>query len=339
MSQLTFDGTLEGEKEKKEPRPKGRVLSHSSITLYKTCPQKWKFRYIDKIPEKPRSYFSFGKSVHSGLEFLFSKIPDAVPNLAEVLSFYRSTWIRDGYESARQEKWFYQEGERILRGFYAKHESDFKKIFQVEFKFTFEVEGIPVTGFIDRIDHTPNGALSILDYKTGRAFDRARVRKDPQLTLYQMAVRALFGKEVETVGLYHLNSLTSLVVPAHSKDLENQFITTLKDSAKGIKENQFDPRPDANGHCQWCDYVQICPAFSGKKLPLALKRAVSESLFELTDRLGQLDTKVSELSAERERIAKTIKAHFDQTGQNHLEGKHFSVNSELKTTPLNRTND
>ena len=48
----------------KLPRP----LSHSSITLYNECPQKYKFRYIDAVPEKPRHFFSFGRSVHSALE-------------------------------------------------------------------------------------------------------------------------------------------------------------------------------------------------------------------------------------------------------------------------------
>jgi hypothetical protein len=33
----------------KLPRP----LSHSSISLYNECPQKYKFKYVDKIPEKP----------------------------------------------------------------------------------------------------------------------------------------------------------------------------------------------------------------------------------------------------------------------------------------------
>ena len=80
MTQMTLDGFMDenapanAEPAKAEtPRPetwyKGRVLSHSSISMYRTCPQRWKFRYIDKVPEKPRSQFSFGKSVHTALEF------------------------------------------------------------------------------------------------------------------------------------------------------------------------------------------------------------------------------------------------------------------------------
>jgi RecB family exonuclease len=287
MSQLTFDDFLDGSASaktsadksatpksinavspdaKKESWYKGRVLSHSSISLYKQCPQKWKFRYIDKIPEKPKSFFSFGKSVHAGLEFLFEKIGQVTaPSLEELLAYYKSGWLREGYETPEQEKWYFLEGDRILRGFYAKHATQVSQIIQVEFKFTIQVEGVPVTGYIDRIDATPRGNLHIVDYKTGKAFDKARVRSDPQLTLYQMACRELLQKEVDFVTLYHLNSLTPLTVPAHSQKLQDEVKTQVVSAAKGITAEKFDPKPDEKGHCQWCDYMQVCPAFQGKK--------------------------------------------------------------------------
>jgi len=139
MTQLTFDGPFPGGDPlaveeippvpKKESWYKGRALSHSSISSYQVCPQKWKFRYVDKIPELPRSYFSFGKSVHAGLEFLFSRVLETLPSLDDLLAQYKTGWISQGYESSAQEKWFFQEGERILRGFFAKHQSEFKNVF------------------------------------------------------------------------------------------------------------------------------------------------------------------------------------------------------------------
>ena len=57
-----------------------KPLSHSSTSMYLDCPQRFKFRYIDKIPEKPKSFFSFGKSVHAGLEFLFEKLAGPLPS-------------------------------------------------------------------------------------------------------------------------------------------------------------------------------------------------------------------------------------------------------------------
>lgn len=350
MSQLTFDQMGEAPKpeEKETPRKetwyKGRVLSHSSISVYQACPQKWKFRYIDKIPQLPRPYFSFGKSVHTGLEFLFAKEKEPLPGLEEVISYYKEKWMREGYETAAQEKWFYQEGERILRGFYAKHQKDFEKVFHVEYKFTFDIEGVPMTGFIDRVDKTPSGKLGIVDYKTGKAFDKSRVRQDPQLTLYQMACRVLLGQEVETVTLYHLNSLTPLTVPAHGKALEETYVSSLLEAARGINENKFDARPDAKGHCQWCDYLQVCPAFIGKKIPASLSNADFHPMMETIDRYGKLDQKINELLIEKEKMEEQIMTHMDQTGVTTMKGQHFSVSrvanadddvAVLEASPLN----
>lgn len=335
MSQMTFDGFVEppyaeasgGKPEKTPPRAetwyKGRVLSHSSVNLYKTCPQRWRFRYIDKVPEKPRSFFSFGKSVHTGLEYLFSATPGTWPTLDDVLAHYKTTWLREGYETPAQEKWFFQEGERILRGFYAKHQKEKSQVFQVEQKFTIDVEGVPVTGFIDRIDTTPKGNLAIVDYKTGKAFDKSRVRNDPQLTLYQMAVRETFGKEVETVSLYHLNSLTPLTVPAHSKKQEGDVKAAVVEAAKGINELKFDPTPNERGHCQYCDYIQICPAFTGKRF--AIKAPVKTTVAELADRYGKIDNRIRELTIEREEVEEELVSQMKVTEKTELQGEHYNV--------------
>ncbi len=336
MTQLTFDGAVNdgaNPKSLSDVTPentsnswyKGRVLSHSSVGLYRTCPQKWKFRYVDKIPEKPRSFFSFGKSVHTGLEFLFGRSKDTLPTFDELVAHYKENWLREGYESPQQEKWFFQEGERILKGFYGKHKEELKNVFQVEFKFTFDIEGVPITGFIDRIDTTPRGTLAILDYKTGKAFDKIRVRQEPQLTLYQMAVKKLLNKEVETVGLYHLNSLTAHVVPAHTAAQEKQVVTDVVQAAKGINDNQFDPKPDASAHCQWCDYLQICPAFAGKRPPRFMEAAVGETAAELADKLGRMNAKMKELTSQRELVEKALLSHFEKNKDRDIEGRYFSV--------------
>jgi RecB family exonuclease len=337
MSQMTFDGFTDEnappsvpavEKAADEaPRAdtwyKGRVLSHSSISMYRACPQRWKFRYIDKVPEKPRSHFSFGKSVHTALEFLFEKLGEPWPSLEQVLSHYQLKWLREGYESPVQEKWFFQEGDRIVRGFYAKHLKDAKNALQVEYKFTVDIEGVPVLGYVDRIDKLPNGNLSIIDYKTGKAFDKSRVRIDPQMTLYQMACAQTLKTPVESVTLYHLNSLTPLTVPAHSRKQESDYRAVVVEAAKGIMEQKFEPKPDERGHCMWCDYAQICPAFAGKKA--GLRGLSTTSLTELADRYGKLSDRVRALQDESEQVRRDIETRLRATGQTEAAGQHYSV--------------
>lgn len=340
MTQLSFTGFG------KEPEPtppaaptvpvdvapwyKGRVLSHSSISTYRACPLKWKFRYVDKVPDKPRSFFSFGKSVHAGLEFLFEK-REARPTLNDMLDHFRAQWLREGYESPAQEKWFYQEGERILRGFFAKHGADNSNVLEVELKFTISVEGVPVTGYIDRVDNTPRGGLAIVDYKTGKAFDKSRVRSDPQLTLYQIACAKLFGKPVESVTLYHLNSLSPMTVPAHSPKLEEDVKAMVVEAAHGISDQVFEAKPDERGVCQYCDYAQICPALAARKKS-ATSTPTSKPVSAMADRFGKIETRIRELEGERDEMADALRAQMKMSDTPRIDGEHFFV--EMKPSGL-----
>jgi len=349
MSQLSFDGFGVAPERVKQEKPevvvaewyKGRVLSHSSIKMYRDCPQKWKFRYVDKVPDKPRSFFSFGKSVHSGLEFLFDRLKTVPPTLEQTLENFRATWLRDGYETPAQEKWFYQEGERILKGYYVKHSRDFDKVREVELKFTISVEGVPVTGFIDRIDNTTNGGLGIVDYKTGKAFDKSRVRNDPQLTLYQLACETLIGKPVETVTLYHLNSLTALTVPAHSPKMKDDLKTTVLEAARGISDQKFEATPDERGVCKYCDYAQICPALNA--LPRAATTSpASDKAAALVDRYGKIDARIRELQAERASMAEDLASRLRSGGNVPIKGAHFVVEMKedgIRAQPIENAED
>jgi hypothetical protein len=71
--------------------------------------------------------------------------------------------------------------------------------------------------------------------------------------------------------------------------------------------------------------VQICPAFSGKKLPLVTAEKFQEPIPHVTDRYGQLDKKVRELTAERDLLGETLLSHFRHTATEKVDGKHFSV--------------
>lgn len=341
MSQLTFEGfsgeaPIPSPAESKAVKPAGRVLSHSSISMYRACPQKWKFRYIDKVPEKPKSFFSFGKSVHAGLEFLFSKREGPMPTIEEVIAHYKANWIVEGYAPGKEQQWFYNEGERILRGYYAKHNKEYPSVFQIEYKFNLEIEGVPMTGFVDRIDLTAKGGLAIVDYKTGKAFDKSRVRTDAQMTLYQIACQEVFQKPVESLTLYHLNSLTPLTVPAHSKKLEDGLRASIKASAEGIAAGKFDPKVDERGVCQWCDYKQICPAFSSRR---AVAASPAPELAEKVDMLGKLDARLRDLEIERATLAGEVAGSLEVTGQSTATGKHFVVqqdNGRIISRPIDQ---
>ena len=52
------------------------VFSVSQFVGYKKCPRLYQYRYVMKIPEKPRYYFDFGSSLHKIAEQLTKQLKD-----------------------------------------------------------------------------------------------------------------------------------------------------------------------------------------------------------------------------------------------------------------------
>jgi len=237
---------------------KDLVLSYSGASKYSECPFAWKCHYIDKLPQKPKHFFSFGKSLHSAVESFHIGL--AVPSVEDVLLVLRESWEREGYSSANHEKEMWGEAVSIVRGYHSKHSADPRRALHVEFEFLVDMgHGMKVRGFIDRIDRIDKGYVGLLDYKTGKAFRPGRLESDKQLTTYQMALESL-DHRVGRLALYHLSSLTEFPVgprtTAQVREVRDWFLSTAED----IRSGKFDPDP-GDRKCGWCDYRLACPIF------------------------------------------------------------------------------
>lgn len=317
-----------------------KPLSHSSISLYLDCPQKYKFKYIDKVPEEPRHFFSFGKSMHSALEFFYGVRMLPSPALEQVLTVYKERWISEGYKDKEQEDQYLKEGERILKEFYAKHIDRFAPPLFCEYQFRIEIEGVPVMGFVDRIDKLPNEKLAIVDYKTGKAFDLKRVEKDPQLTLYQIACRQSVGLDVETLTLYHLPSNTAFTVGKHPVEFEEEVRARVRTVSDGITKEKFEADPSEE-KCQWCDYKKPnpsigfagCPAWRDEYLTAEEKQTTSYGTVDIesqVDAYGDLKSKIKSLEKNLDSLRKIIEKYFADKKLRKVKGQKYQLFCEFK---------
>lgn len=301
------------------PRP----LSHSSITLFNECPQKYKFKYIDKIPEKPRHFFSFGQSVHLALEFFYGVKALPAPTLDEVLQFYKEHWVQGGYKDPGQEAQYFEDGKAIITAFYQKHIRDYFLPFFVEYGFNLEVEGVPVTGKVDRVDKLPDGRLSIVDYKTGKKLVGGRVEMDPQLTMYQLAAEKLLGLTVAKLTFYHLPSLKEQVVERHTDELVDGLKKRIVTTAEKITEGSFEPKP-AESVCRWCDYKPLCPVFR-PQFSAAPPPAHDAELAGEIDAYGELLDQAEELRRKAEVVKARVLDQMKRKGYVRAFGKRYEV--------------
>jgi hypothetical protein len=129
----------------------------------------------------------------------------------------------------------------------------------MEFRFSIDVEGVQVSGVIDRMDRIPGGGYEIIDYKTNRRLPpRSRVDGDLQLSIYHLAAREVWGIEPERLTLYYLLPAQRMSTARTNGDLDDlrRRIATVAERIEGMK---FEPRQ--NPLCDWCEYQALCPLF------------------------------------------------------------------------------
>ena len=71
-------------------------LSWSAISTFRTCPLKYKFRYIDGLPEESvSSALVFGTGIHTALEQHFQTIlsGEEQPDVERLMFAYRAAWL------------------------------------------------------------------------------------------------------------------------------------------------------------------------------------------------------------------------------------------------------
>ena len=318
-------------------------FSYSKMSTYKECPQKYKFRYILKIPEKPKYFFAFGTALHKVMEFMYANLKPPFPPLEETLKFFREDWQKTsfadkGYASVQKELEGYQEGIKIIEAYYKKHEKDNFNPLSTEFRTTQDIDGLSIISIVDRIDYLGEGKVSILDYKTGKT-----IKREPdQLLMYQKLmsqspklldlVRTKEPKvqkvDVASLLFYYLPKLEEQnYSPAPKEEIDTFWQGVLK-VAGDIKAEKFEATPGETA-CKFCDYRNLCPVWKDKKAeafeePFDSAGVPQEALSPLDalaskiDKLGTMQEDLTKLKSEVIKQMQSLKL------QRHF-GKEYNV--------------
>jgi putative RecB family exonuclease len=316
------------------------ALSHSSVHTYLECPLRWKFLYVDKLTEAARGYFSFGRTVHSVLEELLRPylVPGAritasgdrqrtllefSPHAAapdghlmtpkELLATYERLWVSDGYVSAEEEARYRSLGADLLLRYRETLERERPAPVAVEAHLEARWDGIPIHGYLDRIDRTPNGGLEILDYKTSREMSAAEAMGSDQLALYQVLVQKNFPEPVESLTLYHLRSLKPFRTPPRKREVLESLHERVGTVRDGIRSQAFEPKPGRQ--CGRCEFKDRCPEFR------AVPAAERDRLAELVDRFARLRQEESRLDGELRQAAEALHREAERLGVHRFAGQ------------------
>ncbi|HET7417134.1 MAG TPA: ATP-dependent DNA helicase [Solirubrobacterales bacterium] len=234
-------------------------LSASDLSLYLTCPLKYKFARVFGIPQEPTINQRFGILFHNVLERFHKDPPqNEFEGLRLLNRLFEQGWRRTGFGNSDDELQFRDRAKEALRLYWERERLSEGEPVWLERKFDFKVGDHHVRGRVDRVDRLPDGDYELIDYKTGERKSEEDLADDLQLALYRMAAREAWGIEASTGSYYYVLDGDKVPAPTRPDDAERVERTVLQ-VGEGILSQDFEPRPSPKV-CGWCDYRLICPA-------------------------------------------------------------------------------
>lgn len=252
-------------------------LSPSRANDFMQCPLLYRFRVIDKLPEKPSEAATRGTLVHAVLERLFDD-PAAERTAPRAKAMIPGQWDRlleskpeltelfaEDADGERLAKWL-GEAERLVERWFSLEDPTLLEPVEREFFVETELEsGLRLRGVIDRVDVAPTGEVRIVDYKTGKA-PRPEYAEGAlfQMKFYALVVWRLKNVLPRRLQLVYLGSgdvLTYDPVEADLHQVERKLHALWEAIRLATETGDWRPRPTKL--CGWCDHQAVCPEFGG----------------------------------------------------------------------------
>jgi DNA helicase II / ATP-dependent DNA helicase PcrA len=233
------------------------ALSYTQVDTYLRCPQMYQYRFVFRLPTRPKPQMQFGRILHEALKDALGSIEREKPlTWSMVDSAYVAAWARERFCAPEQAPSLQDLGRTYLRR--AFDAGDLSKPLLLEQPFSLRVDGLRLTGRIDRVDRHPDGAYEVIDYKTGSAKRAAELQRDLQLGVYALAAREVFHFDPLSLSYYYLETSERITVDKPQERLEEDR-QTIVNVAEGIRAELFVAKPDRM-KCGGCDFRLLCPS-------------------------------------------------------------------------------
>ena len=243
-------------------------LSPSRISDFNNCPQLYKYRAIDQLPEPPSIDAERGKLIHSVLEDLFEeKMEDR--NLATALDLLPKAWqehLVSQPELAQlvldEKEWMDRAASLLSSYFSLENPASFESTFRELHLEKDMSEEIYLHGYVDRLDVAPTGEVRIVDYKTGKSPKLGWEEK----ALFQLRVYALLywqnhdvlPRLLKLIYLGDQKVVESSPTEAQLRSTEKILLNIGQEILSAIETAHFPTRKSRL--CDWCFFKTICPA-------------------------------------------------------------------------------
>nr|WP_309693576.1 PD-(D/E)XK nuclease family protein [Armatimonas sp.] len=246
------------------------TVSPTKLRTFYQCPAKYKLEYIEKLGRfyrKPRAGFSFGASLHNVLEQFHAQggaESVTVETLTETLA---AKWQSQGYKDAQQEQTYKAEAVKILETYHARAVevpvSEIPTLLYAEKTLNAPLSPeIVLSGRVDRVDEHMDGALEIVDYKSGReVVEPEHVAGALAMSIYQALLKHHHQDRRVFATIIALRT-GSQASHEQTEDEREWLLADCLETAETLKNKDWESvLPVLNDHCPDCDYLPHCKRY------------------------------------------------------------------------------
>lgn len=249
-------------------------LSPSRASDFEQCPLLFRLRSIDRLPEAPQRATSLGTLVHLVLERLFD-LPPAQRTPESARALLPTAWedlvaqqseLADLVADSAERAQFMSDARARLGTYFTLENPARLEPSGRELRLEAVLDDGPaLRGVIDRLDVAPDGAMRVIDYKSG-ATPRAGygAQAEFQMRFYALLLEKTRGARPALMRLLYLRDGGIKELVPGDDDLaaaEASIRSTWSRIQDCATAGDFPAKPSRL--CTWCAFQAACPEFGG----------------------------------------------------------------------------
>ena len=289
--------------------PRRPSLSPSRAADFKSCPLLYRFRTIDRLPERKSRAAVRGTLVHAVLERLYD-LPQAQRTVEAARDLIGPAWAElreepgvaelfgdpeaaEGPQPAADvpppaeeagtggsdglDAWLASAGALVETYFRLEDPTRIQPHGREELVEVTLPDGLLLRGYVDRLDVAPSGALRVVDYKTGavprEAFEAKALFQMKFYALVLWRTRGVVAAQLKLLYLGDGDALTYAPDEAELLRFERTLQAIWAAIERAVATGDF--RANKSRLCGWCDHQSLCPAFGGTPPPFPADAAAA----------------------------------------------------------------
>ncbi|MGD2087496.1 MAG: PD-(D/E)XK nuclease family protein [Candidatus Aminicenantes bacterium] len=247
--------------------PRG-YISYSQIRLYQTCPRKYYYTYIKKIPVPITDKVFLGVVFHSTIEYYFKeKINGVDLSQDSLVERFSETFARQRQQ--QEVNWESPPEETLKRGrafvkYFLRQVAPSINPLMVEKELIADLSGIdvPLKGVIDLVETD----FSITDFKTTTArWSKAKIKGSYlQVVIYRYLFEQCFGDVISSLKFKIIYSkdpskIKHQEIAIKPRDVDydySKMFDVIKYVVENIRQGVF--YKNENFVCSFCEYKDLC---------------------------------------------------------------------------------